>query len=227
MKELVRSDPKFFIRRNKIKLLMEHKGLFIVLFITSSFLNTRYEVHDSTKAWLIHSFPNEFSRSKVTLDIVVAKDGTGDVKTIREAIRCAPSGITTAFVVYIKSGIYNEHIVTPGLLKFQFVGENWQTTIIQGELYGIEKVSLPCTRQPMKGPNFIGEELTILNTAGPDKHQAVALAVSAPEVAFYNYRFSGFQDTLYVHTRSQFFRNCMIKGTVDFIFSKAAAKVNV
>ncbi|KAL0006550.1 hypothetical protein SO802_008052 [Lithocarpus litseifolius] len=33
---------------------------------------------------------------------------------------------------------------------------------------------------PVKGPNFIGEELTILNTAGPDKHQAVALAQSKP-----------------------------------------------
>ena len=72
MNELVRSDPKFFIKRNEIKLLKEHRGLFIALFITSSFLNTRYEVHDSTKAWLIHSFSNEFSKSKVTPDIVVA-----------------------------------------------------------------------------------------------------------------------------------------------------------
>ena len=73
MNELVRSDPKFFIRRNEIKLLKEHRGLFIALFITSSFLNTRYEVHDSTKAWLIHSFSNEFSKSKVTPSIVVAR----------------------------------------------------------------------------------------------------------------------------------------------------------
>ena len=96
----------------------EHRGLFIALFITFSFLNTRYEVHDSTKAWLIHSFPNEFSRSKVTPDIVVAKDGTGDVETIREAIRRAPLGITTTIVVYMKYGIYNEHVVIPGLPKF-------------------------------------------------------------------------------------------------------------
>ena len=96
----------------------EHRGLFIALFITFFFLNTRYEVHDSTKAWLIHSFPNEFSRSKVTPDIVVAKDGTGDVETIREAIRRAPLGITTTIVVYMKYGIYNEHVVIPGLPKF-------------------------------------------------------------------------------------------------------------
>ncbi|XP_075658615.1 pectinesterase 3-like [Castanea sativa] len=74
----------------------------------------------------------------------------------------------------------------------------------------------------MKGPNFIGEELTILNSTGPDKHQAVALVFSA-EVAFYNCRFSGFQDALYVHAGSQFFHNCIIEATIDFIFGKATA----
>ena len=59
----------------------------------------------------------------------------GDIETNKEAIRRAPSRITTAVVVYIKSGIYNEHIVIPGLPKFR---ENLQTTIIQGELYQIE-----------------------------------------------------------------------------------------
>ena len=62
----------------------------------------------------------------------------GDIETNKEAIRRAPSRITTAAVVYIKSGIYNEHIVILGLPKFRFVGENLQTTIIQGELYQIE-----------------------------------------------------------------------------------------
>nr|POF20509.1 pectinesterase/pectinesterase inhibitor u1 [Quercus suber] len=73
--------------------------------------------------------------SKVTPEIMVAKDGIGDVETNREAIRRALLGITTAVIAYIKSGIYNEHIVIPDLPKFRFVGENWQTTIIQGELY--------------------------------------------------------------------------------------------
>ncbi|KAM4108192.1 hypothetical protein ACB094_03G026600 [Castanea mollissima] len=75
----------------------------------------------------------------------------------------------------------------------------------------------------VKGPNFIEAELTILNMAGPDKLQAVALVVSTPEVASYNCRFSGFEYTLHVHIGSQFFRNCIIKGTVDFIFGKVAA----
>ena len=89
MNELVRSDPKFFIRRNEIKLLKEHRGLFITLFITSSFLNTRYEVHDLTKAWLIHSFPNEFSKSKVIPDIVVAM-AKGTLKPIERPLDVLP-----------------------------------------------------------------------------------------------------------------------------------------
>lgn len=72
------------------------------------------------------------------------------------------------------------------------------------------------------GDGFIAQGITIRNTAGPQKHQAVALRSGSDLSVFYQCSFEGYQDTLYVHSNRQFYKECDIYGTVDFIFGNAA-----
>ncbi|PON66303.1 Pectinesterase, Tyr active site [Trema orientale] len=72
------------------------------------------------------------------------------------------------------------------------------------------------------GPGFVAVNITFRNTAGASKHQAVAVRNGADLSAFYSCSFEGYQDTLYTHSLRQFYRECDIYGTVDFIFGNAA-----
>lgn len=70
---------------------------------------------------------------------------------------------------------------------------------------------------------FVAINMTIQNTAGPSMGQAVALRNAADLSAFHRCSIDGYQDTLLAHAMRQFYKECDIYGTVDFIFGNAAA----
>ncbi|XP_060218872.1 probable pectinesterase/pectinesterase inhibitor 36 [Lycium barbarum] len=159
-------------------------------------------------------------------DVVVAQDGSGNYKTINEAV-AALSRMTRPerTIVYVKSGIYRENVeIGRGLENLMFVGDGIDKTVVAGNKNVQDGAStLGSATFGVSGDGFWARDMTFENSAGPHKHQAVALSVSSDLSIFYRCSFKGYQDTLLVHSLRQFYRDCHIYGTIDFIFGDASA----
>ncbi|XP_019235945.1 PREDICTED: probable pectinesterase/pectinesterase inhibitor 17 [Nicotiana attenuata] len=73
------------------------------------------------------------------------------------------------------------------------------------------------------GDGFIRMKMTNRNSAGAGAGQAAALTSGASFVTFYLCRFEGYQDTVFSQYGVQFFRECEVFGTIDFIFGDGQA----
>ncbi|KFK34524.1 hypothetical protein AALP_AA5G157000 [Arabis alpina] len=102
------------------------------------------------------------------------------------------------------------------------IGDERDKTVITGSLNQKDGVKT-FNSATLDGAGFIGQSFCIRNTAGPEKGQAVALRVTGDKAALYLCGIEGYQDTLYAHSKNQFYRECYISGTVDFIFGDATA----
>ncbi|PUZ56980.1 hypothetical protein GQ55_5G391800 [Panicum hallii var. hallii] len=162
--------------------------------------------------------------SGIKADAVVAQDGSGDYTTVSAAVAAAPTNSKRRYVIYIKAGAYMENVeVGKKHVNLMFVGDGIGKTVIKASRNVIDgSTTFRSATVAVVGKNFLGRDLTIENFAGPSKHQAVALRVGADLSAFYRCSFIGYQDTLYVHSLRQFFRDCDVYGTIDFIFGNAA-----
>ncbi|XP_006349542.1 pectinesterase/pectinesterase inhibitor PPE8B-like [Solanum tuberosum] len=154
---------------------------------------------------------------------VVSQDGTGNFNTIAGAILAAPDHSVKPFFIKIKRGTYQEYIrVDKKKTNIVLVGEGMDATIITGNRSFVDgNRTYDTATVGVLGDGFLAQDITFRNNAGPIKHQAVALRVEADSVCFYKCRFDGYQDTLYVKKKRQFYRDCEIYGTIDFICGDA------
>ncbi len=157
----------------------------------------------------------------------VAQDGSGDYTTIQEAINVMRVFTLKPITLHIKNGVYKEKIeLFENKTDVRFVGESVDKTIITFDDYsGKGKLNtFNSYTAKISGNRFVAENITFENTAGR-VGQAVALYVDADEAVFKNCRFLGNQDTMFLggETSRQYFVNCFIEGTTDFIFGPATA----
>ncbi|XP_073032205.1 pectinesterase/pectinesterase inhibitor PPE8B-like [Primulina eburnea] len=156
-------------------------------------------------------------------DAVVAADGTGNFVTIKDAVAAAPEYSTKRYVIYIKKGVYNEYVeISKKKWNVMIVGDGIDVTVITGNHNFIDGwTTYHSATFAVKGQRFIARDITFQNTAGPEKHQAVAFRSDSDLSVLYRCGIRGYQDTLYAHAQRQFYRDCQITGTVDFIFGDA------
>lgn len=162
--------------------------------------------------------------SGINANAVVAKDGSGAYTTVSAAVAAAPTNSKSRYVIYIKAGAYMENVeVGKNQKNLMFIGDGIGKTVIKASRNVVDgSTTFRSATVAVVGNNFLARDLTIENSAGPSKHQAVALRVGADLSAFYRCSFVGYQDTLYVHSLRQFFRECDIYGTIDFVFGNSA-----
>ncbi|KAL3632113.1 hypothetical protein CASFOL_025097 [Castilleja foliolosa] len=162
------------------------------------------------------------NNAAVKADVVVAKEGP--VKTINEALAKVKKESDKRYVIQVNAGEYKENlVVNKSFWNVMIVGAGISKTIITGSMNFVD--GTPTFHTPtvaVAGRGFIARDLTIRNTAGPEKHQAVAFRSGSDFSVIYRCSFEGFQDTLYAHSNRQFYKECDITGTIDFIFGNAA-----
>lgn len=160
-------------------------------------------------------------------EFTVAKDGTGDYMFIQDAIDAMRVFPLARITLRIKNGVYNEKIELPSnKTDVTMVGESVEKTIITFNDYsGRGKLNtFNSYTAKISGSRFVAENITFVNSAGP-VGQAVALHVESDKAVFKNCRFIGNQDTIYAggENARQYYVNCYIEGTTDFIFGPATA----
>lgn len=165
-------------------------------------------------------------------DFVVSPDGSGNFKTIQEAINAVPDYRKNFTTIFIKNGTYKEKLIlAASKTNVKFIGQDTEKTILtyddfasKKNRFGEEIGTTGSTSFFVFGDGFVAENITFENSSGP-VGQAVAVRVDGDQVIFRNCRFLGFQDTLYPHGEKslQYYKSCYIEGTVDFIFGWSTA----
>ena len=174
-------------------------------------------------------------------DAVVAQDGTGNYKTVQEAIDAAPTGRIAPWLIFVKNGTYEELVTIPESKPFiHLIGQDKEKTVIcywinnggandigweystnnpNSKTYGKQGVV------QVNSTDFYTENISYIDSYGVERQAGpMGLAMSSrnDRQAFNNCQFRSYQDTWYTDVRNssarQYVNNCLIEGAVDFYY---------
>lgn len=159
----------------------------------------------------------------------VAADGSGQFKTVQEAIAAVSDNAAEPTVIHIKPGTYQGQIMLlQSKLNVTFEGEDAAKTILT-YAFNTNEQNPPGVGQQYKGTGVVilGDDfhainITFQNTSG-DHGQALALRIDGDRAVLQNCRLLGWQDTLMLNNGRQYFKDCYIEGRVDFIYGSGTA----
>ena len=159
--------------------------------------------------------------------IVVSRDGTGNFRTLQEAIESARAFMDYTVTIYVRNGVYKEKVIVPSWVEnIDIIGEDRDKTIITYDDHAnINKMGTFRTYTvKVEGSDITFKNLTIENNAA-QLGQAVALHTEGDRLKFINCRILGNQDTIYTGAKFTrlYFKDCYIDGTTDFIFGPYTA----
>jgi pectinesterase len=163
----------------------------------------------------------------------VARDGTGDYRTVQEAFNAISIKNKQPVTIFVKNGIYKEKLLLDSGKEFvTLVGEDKFNSILTYDDHngkvspGGDVINTGSSWSFLvKADHFTARNITFQNDAGFSAGQAVAVESDGDKAFFDNCRFTGFQDVLFTNNaRSrQYYLHCYIEGTTDFIFGSSTA----
>ena len=171
-----------------------------------------------------------FAQNSPYITINVASDGSGQFSSIQKAVNSIRDFGPGEALIKIKAGTYSEKIVIPSSKqKVTLQGENAENTIIINDDYSgkLDTLNEKMTTFNSYTLLVMADEVKISNltiqNSSCNQGQAVSLHVEGDKFMIKDSKILGCQDTVYAsgnHSR-QYFENCFIAGTTDFIFGSA------
>ena len=183
-------------------------------------------MHKHSLKFLVLVLALFLNRAGAQTNLIVAADGTGQFKTVQEAVMAIPAGsAANPTFIHLKPGIYRELLYIPReKCFFHLVGEDPTRTVLSYNLRA--SMRRPDGKLPasavIDADDFTAENVTFENSAGP-VGPALAIYIEADRVVFKNCRFLGWQDTIRDNRGRHYYEGCYIAGHKDFIFGAGTA----